>query len=61
MEMERGKAQMLPLKSTVACTNVEAAVAVSEAFGSHFVQLKSVMQKCYVALSSCFVINLRKQ
>ena len=50
--MGRGKVQMVPLRAIVARQNMEAAVAVVEIFGSHFPQLKSVMQKCYFALPS---------
>ena len=50
--MELGKVIMLPLIAILECHNTAVVVTVPEAFRLHFLQLKSVMQKSYVALWS---------
>ena len=50
--MGLGKVQMLPLIAIIKCHNTAVVVTVPEAFRLHFLQLKSVMQKSYVALWS---------
>ena len=58
MNMELGKVQMLPLIAIIACHNTAVVVTVPKIFRLHFLQLKSVMQKSYVALwSDCTFIE----
>lgn len=58
MEMEQEKEQLISLIAGIAYQNTDVVVVLSKIFGLHFLQLKSVMQKCYVALSSCISRNL---
>ena len=58
MEMEREKEQLVSLISVIANQNTDVVVLLSKIFGLHFLQLKSVTQKCCVALSSCISRNL---
>ena len=50
MDMELGKVLMLPLIASRAYQNTVVGVAMLEIFGLQFLQLKSLMQKSYVAL-----------
>ena len=51
-DMELGKVQMLPLIAIIACHHTAVVVTVPKIFRLHFLQLKSVTQKSYVALWS---------
>ena len=53
MDMELGKVQMLPIIASRAYQNTVVVVAMLEIFGLQFLQLKSLMQKSYVALWFC--------
>ena len=56
--MELGKVIMLPLIAILECHNTAVVVTVPKAFILHFLQLKSVMQKSYVALwSDCTFVE----
>ena len=54
IDTEQGKVQMVPLIAIIACHSTEAAVAVSETFGPHFLQIHFFNQKYCVALSHGF-------
>ena len=58
-DMELGKVQILPLIAIIVCHNTAVVAAVPKIFRLHFLQLKSVMQKSYVALwSDCTFIEI---
>ena len=52
IDMELSKVQILPLMEITVCQKTVVVVAVPKVFRLHFLQLKSVVQKSYVALWS---------
>ena len=57
--MELGKVQMLPLIAIIACHSTTVVVTVLKIFRLHFLPLKSVLQKCYVAFwSDCTFVKV---
>ena len=51
-DVDLGKVQILPLIAIIACHHTAVVVTVPKIFRLHFLQLKSVTQKSYVALWS---------